>query len=83
MATWETAEAKKAASIHRSFGIKCRVIFCKHVSSYLAVYHDDTDDYYERLKLARVECDKQGVEHFTGGYVDEDIAKKRGITTHG
>jgi hypothetical protein len=49
----------------------------------LAVYHDDTDDYYERLKLAKKECDSQGVEHFTGGYVDEDIAKKRGITTHG
>jgi hypothetical protein len=35
------------------------------------------------LKLAKKECDKQGVEHFTGGYVDEDIAKTRGITTYG
>ena len=83
MATWETEEAKKAAKIHRSMGIKCRVIVCKHVSSYLAVYHDDTDDYYERLKRAKQECDKEEIEYFTGGFVDEDIAKKRGITTVG
>lgn len=83
MATWETDGAKKAAKIHRSFGIKCRVIVCKHVSSYLAVYHDDTDDYYERLKRAKRECDKGEIEYFTGGFVNEDIAKKRGITTVG
>ena len=82
MLSWEVVEARKAAPIHRKHGLKCRVVRCKHVPSYLAVYHDDTDDYYERRKLANKECVAEGIDYFTGGYVDEDIAKKRGITTY-
>ena len=82
MLSWEVVEARKAAHIHRKHGLKCRVVRCKLHPSYLAVYHDDTDDYYDRLRLARKECDFFGIEHFVNSFVDDEIAKKRGITTY-
>jgi hypothetical protein len=49
MIPWEVAEAKKAAKIFRSFNIRCRVVVCKHYSSYLRVY-DDASEYPEKVK---------------------------------
>lgn len=62
MISWEVAEAKKAAKIFRSFNIKCRVVVCKHYSSYLRVYDDASDDYSERYNKARTRCNKLGIE---------------------
>ena len=62
MIPWEVAEAKKAAKVFRSFDIKCRVIVCKHHSSYLRVYDDASDDYSERYNKARQKCNKLGIE---------------------
>ena len=36
--TWEVTEARKAAVIVRKHGLKCRVVRCKHYSSYLRIY---------------------------------------------
>jgi len=62
MISWEVAEAKKAAKVFRSFNIKCRVVVCKHYSSYLRVYDDASDDYSERCNKARQKCNKLGIE---------------------
>ena len=64
MISWEVTEAKKAAKVFRSFNIKCRVVVCKHYSSYLRVYDDDdaSDDYSERYNKARTRCNKLGIE---------------------
>ena len=60
MAYWETEEAKKAAKVYRSFNIKCRVITCKHYSSYLAIYRDDSDGYSDRCNQARKRVERGG-----------------------
>lgn len=62
MISWEVAEAKKAAKVFRSFNIKCRVVVCKHYSSYLKVYDDASDDYSERYNKARTRCNTLGIE---------------------
>ena len=62
MIPWEVAEAKKAAKVFRSFNIKCRVVVCKHYSSYLRVYDDASDDYSERYNKARKKCNELGIE---------------------
>ena len=62
MISWEVAEAKKAAKVFRSFNIKCRVVVCKHYSSYLKVYDDASDDYSERYNKARTRCSTLGIE---------------------
>jgi hypothetical protein len=80
--SWEVVEARRAAYIYRKYGLKCRIVRCKHVPSYLAVYHDDTDEYYERLRIAKEACDHFGIEHYVNRFVSGEIAKKRGITTY-
>lgn len=62
MIPWEVIEAKKAAKVFRSFGIKCRVVVCKHYSSYLRVYDDNSEDYSERYNKARKKCNELGIE---------------------
>ena len=62
MISWEVAEAKKAAKVFRSFDIRCRVVVCKHYSSYLRVYDDASDDYSERYNKARTKCNELGIE---------------------
>ena len=62
MISWEVIEAKKAAKVFRSFGIKCRVVVCKHYSSYLRVYNDNSEDYSERYNKARKKCNELGIE---------------------
>ena len=61
-ANWEVAEAKKAAKVFRSFKIKCRVIVCKHYSSYLRVYDDTANDFSERYNKAKKNCNEMGIE---------------------
>ena len=62
MIPWEVTEANKAARIFRLFNIKCRVVVCKHRSSYLRVYDDASDDYSERYNKARKKCNELGIE---------------------
>ena len=69
MIPWEVAEAKKAAKVYRSFNIKCRVITCKHYSSYLAIYRDDSDGYSDRCNQARKKCHELGIEAFYNNFV--------------
>ena len=69
MAYWEIEEAKKAAKVYRSFGIKCRVITCKHYSSYLAIYRDDSDGYSDRCNQSRKKCHELGIEAFYNHFV--------------
>jgi len=69
MIPWEVAEAKKAAKVYRSFSIKCRVIVCKHYSSYLAIYRDDSGGYSDRCNQARKRCNDLGIEAFYNHFV--------------
>ena len=63
-ADWTLSEAKKAAGVYRAHGLTVRVVRCRLYDSYLRIYREDGDGLGEARKLAKVECQRQGIDNF-------------------